>query len=499
MDHYPIFLNLHNRWCLVVGGNETAARKAEDLLEAGAAVTLIAPSLDSACEELLQRYPDRAAHQAGTYRPGVEHGAALVLANSEDEATDRAVYDACTQRGIPVNVVDRPAYCSYITPAVVDRSPLQVAITSGGAAPVLARQVRSQMETLLPTAYGRLAALAGRLRERVAAALPGGRQRLRFWERVFEGPAAESMLAGREREAEQEMLELLRQEQARDDDRGEVFLVGAGPGDPDLLTFRALRLMQRADVVLHDHLAAPALLRLVRKDAERIPVGKRSGRHTLPQEAINDKLIELAAAGKRVLRLKGGDPFVFGRGGEEIEGLIEHGIPFQVVPAVTAAQGAAAYSGIPLTHRDHAQSCRFLTGHRRDGALRLAQWAPFRPDETLLVYMGLTHLETVCAQLREGGLPGGQPAAVVDQATTPAQQVVTGTLADLAERARASDLQGPALIMVGPTVELQPRLGWYRSTPDAERAFPEHGCLRREPLVNEAGGAQATAEAPERA
>ncbi|MFP4648913.1 MAG: siroheme synthase CysG [Halorhodospira sp.] len=490
MDHFPIFLDLHNRWCLIAGGNDTAARKAEDLIVAGATISLVAPQLDSACEALLQRYPGRARHRATVYRPGMEQGAALVLSADEDEATNQAIYNACRDSGIPVNVVDRPEYCSYITPAVVDRSPLQVAITSGGAAPVLARQVRSQIETLLPTAYGRLAALAGRLRERVANALPTGRQRLRFWEQAFEGPVAESMLAGREREAEQEMLELLRREQARNDDRGEVFLVGAGPGDPDLLTFRALRLMQRADVVLYDHLAAPALLQLVRKDAERIPVGKRRGQHTLPQEAINDKLIELAAAGKRVLRLKGGDPFVFGRGGEEIEGLIEHGIPFQVVPAVTAAQGAAAYAGIPLTHRDHAQSCRFLTGHRRDGALQLAEWAPFRTDETLLIYMGLTHLEAICEQLREGGLPGDHPAAVVDQATTPAQRTVTAALDDLPQEVQGHQLRGPALIMAGPTVELHPRLGWYHSTPDAERAFPEHGCLRRAPLVTEKGPQQ---------
>ncbi len=486
MDHYPIFLNLQDRSCLVIGGTETAARKAEDLLAAGAIVTLVAPEIDEAAQELMRRHPSRARRRAEPYRPGMEQGSALVVCAVAEEATARAAYEACTRSGIPINVVDRPDCCTYITPAVVDRSPLQAAITSGGAAPMLARQVRSQMETLLPSAYGRLAALAGRLRNRVAAALPSSQQRVRFWEQVFEGPVAESMLAGREREAEQEMLDLLQRQREDSESRGEVFLVGAGPGDPDLLTFRALRLMQRADVVLYDRLSAPALLELVRKDAERIPVGKRRGRHTLPQDAINRKLIELAAAGKRVLRLKGGDPFVFGRGGEEIEGLIEHGIPFQVVPAVTAAQGASAYGGIPLTHRDYAQSCRFLTGHRRDGALQLGEWAPFRQDETLVIYMGLTHLETVCEQLQKGGLPSSHPASIVDQATTPAQRTVVGSLRDLPERAHEQELQGPALILVGPTVDLQPRLGWYQSSPNAERAFPEHGCLRRDPLVDSA-------------
>ena len=484
MDHFPIFLDLNGRRCLVLGGDATAAQKAEDLLRAGARVTLLAPDPGEACTELARLRPERVTLLRAGYRPGDEHGAALVLSTLDDDATNRTLAHRCQAAGIPVNVVDQPALCSYITPAVVDRSPLQVAITSGGAAPVLARQIRSQIETLIPAAYGRLAALAGRARRRVRESLPASR-RLRFWERVFEGPVAESMLAGREREAEHELLQLLERERDRPDSRGEVFLVGAGPGDPDLLTFRALRLMQRADVVLYDRLSAPALLEMVRKDAERIPVGKRRGRHTLPQEAINEKLIELAAEGKRVLRLKGGDPFIFGRGGEEIEGLIEHGIPFQVVPAVNAAQGAAGYAGIPLTHRDYAQSCRFLTGHRRNGALQISEWAPFREDETLVVYMGLTHLEAVCEQLRAGGLPPGHPAAVVDQATTPAQQVVTGTLAELAQRVRRHELQGPALILVGPTVELQPRLAWYQSSPSAERAFPEHGCLQREPLVDE--------------
>ncbi|MBK1726054.1 siroheme synthase CysG [Halorhodospira neutriphila] len=487
MHHFPIFLKLHGRPCLVIGATAAAAEKAGDLLRAGAQVTLAAPALGAECAALLERHPDTVHHHAAGYRPGLEQGMALVISASGDPETDRAAHAACSERGIPVNVVDNPQLCTYITPAVVDRSPLQVAITSGGAAPVLARQIRSQVETLLPPAYRRLAALAGRLRERVKAALPSPERRLRFWEQVFEGPAAESVLAGRERQGEAEILQALQRERRQPGPQGEVFLVGAGPGNPELLTFRALRLMQRADVVLYDHLAAPALLELVRKDAERIPVGKRRGEHTLPQERINERLIELAAAGKRVLRLKGGDPFVFGRGGEEIEGLIEHGVPFQIVPGVTAAQGTAAYSGIPLTHRDYAQSCRFLTGHRRNGALALEQWAPFHRDETLVVYMGVANLEGVCAELQAHELPAAHPAALVEQATTPAQQIVIGTLATLPQRVRERGLEGPALVVVGPTVALQPHLAWYQSAPDAERAFPRHGCLRRDPLVSPGG------------
>ncbi|MCG5541586.1 MULTISPECIES: siroheme synthase CysG [unclassified Halorhodospira] len=462
MHHYPIFLKLDGCRCLVVGGGEAAARRAGDLLRAGARVELIAPELGAPCERLLENATGELHHRAEGFAPGMEEGAALVVGATGDEATDRTIYHACRVRGIPVNVAGRPSLSTYITPVQVDRSPLQLAVSSGGAAPVLARQIASRLETLLPAAYGRLARLAGRMRERVRVALPDKDWRLRFWEQIFDGAAAESVLAGREAEGEAELLRLLEEERARPAPRGEVFLVGAGPGDPDLLTFRALRLMQRADVVLYDRLAAPALLDLVRKEAERIPVGKRRGRHTLPQERINERLIDLARSGKRVLRLKGGDPFLFGRGGEEIEGLIEHDIPFQVVPGISAAQGAASYAGIPLTHRDYAQTCRLLTGHRRAGHPQMRAHAPYREDETLIIYMGLVNLEAVCEQLRECGLPPAHPAAVVAQATTPQQRVVLGNLRTLAQRVRSERLESPALVVVGPTVQLHPRLGWYR-------------------------------------
>ncbi len=477
MDYYPIFLDLRNRPCLVLGGGETAARKAEGLLKAGAEVTFLAPELEPEAAALKDAHPGRVHHRGGSYTPGDEAGAALVISACEDDEIDRAVHAACTERGIPVNVVDRPAFCSYITPALVDRSPLLVAISSGGAAPVLVRQIRSRLETMLPAAYGRLVALAGRLRDRVQQALPAFDQRLRFWERVFDGPAAETVLAGREAEGEAQMVRLLEEEAAQRSPMGEVFLVGAGPGDPDLLTFRALRLMQRADVVLYDRLVAPALVELARKDAERMPVGKAKNRHTVPQDEINRRLADLAASGKRVLRLKGGDPFIFGRGGEELEGLMERGIPFQVVPGITAAQGCAAYAGIPLTHRDYAQSCRFLTGHRQDGELDINVWGPFHRNETLVFYMGLSNLPEICRQLLEAGLPADHPAAVVEQGTTPAQRVVTATLATLTDRVAAAALKGPALTIISKNVQLCPSLSWYRGADDADPAFPDHGCL----------------------
>ncbi len=481
MHHYPIFLKLEARRCLVIGGGEAAARRASDLLRCGARVELVAPRLQAPCLQLLDDAPAGLQYRNESFWPGLEEGAALVVGASDDPATDHAVYSACSARGIPVNIAGQPERSTYITPVQIDRSPLQIAVSSGGAAPVLARQIASRLETLLPSAYGRLAGMAHRLRERVRSRIPDKQRRLRFWEQTMDGPVAESVLAGRDAEGEAEMLRLLEQEAAQPQGCGEVFLVGAGPGDPDLLTFRALRLMQRADVVLYDRLAAPALLDLVRKEAERIPVGKRRGRHTLPQERINERLVELAQAGKRVLRLKGGDPFLFGRGGEEIEGLIEQGIPFQVVPGVSAAQGVASYAGIPLTHRDYAQSCRMLTGHRQAGQTQLYAHGPYRADETLIIYMGLINLECVCRQLRDCGLPDDHPAAVVAQATTPQQRVVVADLSTLPERTRLARVEGPALVIVGPTVPLHARLGWYRGAAGAGEAggqVPGEGAVR---------------------
>ncbi len=352
-----------------------------------------------------------------------------------------------------------PERCDFLTPSIVDRSPIVVAISTGGAAPVIARILRARIETYLSPAYGRLAAFVGGFRERIARAIGDGRARRDFWERMIEGPAGDRFLAGDAQAAAQQIEEDLVHE-ARGDGRsmGEVYLVGAGPGDPDLLTFRALRLMQRADVVLYDRLIGDDILSLVRRDARRIYVGKLPHDHTMAQEDISALIARLAGEGNRVLRLKGGDPFIFGRGGEEIETLMEAGVPFRVVPGITAAAGCGACAGIPLTHRDHAQSCLFVTAHGRDGVLDLDWEVLVRPAQTVAVYMGLSNLPVLVEGFARHGVDMATEVAVIENGTLPDQRVVTGHLADIAARVQAAGMQSPAMIIIGSVVRLRERL-----------------------------------------
>jgi uroporphyrin-III C-methyltransferase/precorrin-2 dehydrogenase/sirohydrochlorin ferrochelatase len=358
-----------------------------------------------------------------------------------------------------VNVVDNPDLCTFIMPSILERSPLLVAFSSGGASPVLARMLRGKLETMIPQNYSRLGAFCARLRDTVKARVTEPAMRRIFWENALEGVIAEKVLAGDEAGAETLLFSQLENENKVH--TGEVYLVGAGPGDPDLLTFRALRLMQKADVVVYDNLVSKPIVEMTRREATRIFVGKKCSNHTMPQEAINELLVRLAKEGKRVVRLKGGDPFIFGRGGEEIETLAEHGIPFQVVPGITAASGVSSYAGIPLTHRDHAQSCIFVTGHLRDGSMNLDWDALARPRQTIVVYMGLHGLDTLCARLIEHGLPDSTPVAIIQQGTTQNQRVITGTLATLPGITQIEKLQAPTLIIVGSVVTLRKKLAWF--------------------------------------
>lgn len=464
MDYLPIFLKLHGQPCLVIGGGGIASRKVDLLLRAGARVTVVAPDAD---DTIKSRGGD-ADNLNGPYLHWIARsystrdieGQRLVFAATGDAAVNQQVFDDCQAQAIPVNVVDQTALCSFIMPSIVDRSPVMVAVSTGGNAPALARLLRARLETVLPSGLGALAALAGRYRERVKAALTTVTERRRFWETAFEGEPAELVLAGRVEEAETVLDGILGQPDLSP--TGEVYLVGAGPGDPDLLTFKALRLMQRADVVLYDRLVSQGVLDLVRRDAELIYVGKERGRHTMRQAHINERLVELAREGHRVLRLKGGDPFIFGRGGEEIDSLASHKIPFQVVPGITAASGCSAYGGIPLTHRDYAQSCVFVAGHLKDGTVDLNWQVLAQPEQTVVFYMGLIGLPIITSQLIAHGLAPQTPVALIQQGTMPEQRVLTATLATLTELVEREKPRPPTLLIVGRVVELHGRLGWFK-------------------------------------
>jgi len=457
MDFLPIFLNLRQQTCLVVGGGATATRKVELLLQAQATVTVIAPHLSATLQQWAEAGQIRV--QMRTFQADDLHGCSLVIAATNDKQVNAEVSRLAKSRLIPVNVVDQPELCSFIMPSIIDRSPVQIAISTGGASPVLARLLRAKLEALIPAAYGRLATFIASFRDKVKTQL-SAHQRRGFWETVLQGSIAEMLLSGHT-QAATEALEKLLQNQSAESKFGEVYLVGAGPGDPDLLTFRALRLMQQADVVLYDRLVSDEVLNLVRRDAEKIYVGKQPTHHPIPQEEINQLLAKLAKQGKRVLRLKGGDPFMFGRGGEEIETLMEQGIPFQVVPGITAALGSSAYAGIPLTHRDYAQACVFVTGHLKNDSTDLNWNLLVQPFQTVVIYMGLRALPTICNELIQHGLSADKPAALVQKATTSEQKVFVGTLTTLPTIVAQAEVTSQSLIIIGDVVKLQQKLAWF--------------------------------------
>jgi uroporphyrin-III C-methyltransferase/precorrin-2 dehydrogenase/sirohydrochlorin ferrochelatase len=459
MKYLPIFLRLEGRPGLVVGGGKVAARKVAMLLRAGAKISVVSPKL---CDELEKlRESGRIQHTGREFRDEDIDGMVLVIAATDNETVNRQVSIIADNHRIPVNVVDTPTLCSFIVPSLVDRSPVQVAVSTGGASPVLARLLRARLESFIPSAYGRLAVLVDEFRHRVKQRFSDSRQRRYFWENVLQGRVAELLFAGREKEARAALEEAIADTDQSYDTTGEVYLVGSGPGDPDLITFRALRLMQQADVVVYDRLVSQPILDMVRRDAELIYAGKERDKHTLSQESINELLVRLAREGHRVLRLKGGDPFIFGRGGEEIETLAEEGIPFQVVPGITAASGCASYAGIPLTHRDYAQACVFVTGHLKDGSVNLDWERLAKPAQTIVFYMGLHSIEILSRELVSHGLPQDTPAALVQQGTTRNQRVFVETLATLPTLVEREEIKPPTLIIVGEVVRLREKLKWF--------------------------------------
>ncbi|MCG8012331.1 MAG: siroheme synthase CysG, partial [Candidatus Thiodiazotropha weberae] len=392
----------------------------------------------------------------------------LVIAATDDPQLNRHIAELAHAKRIPVNVVDQPELCSFIVPSIIDRSPVVAAVSTGGASPVLARLIRSRLESLIPAGYGRLANLCNRFRQRVKDHFNNPEDRRLFWDRVLEGGVAERVFSGHDEEADQ-LMERLLADPRLDQEMGEVYLVGAGPGDPDLLTFRALRLMQQADVVVYDRLVAKPILEMTRHDAEHVYVGKERDKHAMRQEEINKLLASLAKQGKRVLRLKGGDPFIFGRGGEEIDTLAAEGVPFQVIPGITAAAGCATYSGIPLTHRDYAQSVTFVTGHLKDGSMNLNWDMLAQPNQTVVFYMGLVGLPVICRELQAHGVSGDMPIALIQQGTTHMQRVFTGTLENILETVERERPKPPTLIIVGHVVELHEKLAWFETPPHSEQ------------------------------
>lgn len=459
MDSLPLFHRIRDRRCLLVGGGEVALRKLRQLLAAGADVELVAPDIETDIRELAAQTKNLHLTER-PFEPSDINGAFLVVAATNNLSLNEEISVLCQAQQKPVNVVDNPALCSVTFPAIIDRSPIQIAVTSNGKAPVLARMLRTQLESTIPAGYGKLAALAGQFRDAVKQHFSNINSRRKFWEDVFQGDVAELVFSGKMDEAQQRL-----QAQLDDSDdalQGEVYLVGAGPGDPDLLTFRALRLMQQADIVLYDRLVSKEVMTLVRRDATLMYVGKTAGDHPVTQENINEKLVEFAKQGKRVLRLKGGDPFIFGRGGEEIAHLRENGVPFQVVPGITAASGCASYAGIPLTHRDYAQSVRFITGHLRDGSCGF-NWSELTtPNQTLVFYMGLNGLEEICKQLIAHGMSPDMPAALIEKGTTARQRVFTGNLQTLPTLVREGEARAPTLIIIGEVVKLRDQLTWFQ-------------------------------------
>jgi len=460
MDYFPVFVKLKGQDCLVVGAGEIAARKIELLARAGAKITVIANKISPQVLSLEASYHLNLLQKA--FAPTDLCGFRLVVSATDNKETNQLVAKTAEEQHVLVNVVDNPALCSFIFPAIIDRSPIIAAVSSGGAAPVLARLLRAKIESIIPPAYGRLAQLAEKFRVAVKKHIKEPAQRRIFWENIFQGSVAELVFAGNEQAAEQQLQKTL-SNQEDSVNLGEVYLIGAGPGAADLLTFRALRLMQQADVIVYDHLVSPEILDLARRDSEKVYVGKQRQKHTLPQESINTLLADLAKAGKRVVRLKGGDPFIFGRGGEEIETLMQQGINFQVVPGITAASGCATYAGIPLTHRDHAQSCTFVTGHLKDNSINLNWTQLAAPNQTIVIYMGLVGLEKICQSLIAHGSPKDLPIALVQQGTTTNQRVITGTLETLPTTIAGLNIKPPTLIIIGTVVTLHDKLNWFHS------------------------------------
>lgn len=451
-SYFPITLRIDGSRLVIVGGGQIAARKIRLLLDKNAQIEIFAQDLCQDIQDLEQQGLVKFYGQVRDQEQFKRHiqGARLIFAATDDHHYNTQISQWAQECNIPVCAVDNPLHSSFITPAIIDRNPVQIAISTGGTAPVLSRRIRETIEPIINQTTGHLARFMGKHRHWIKKHLPITEQRQRLWERFLDGRGTSLIEQYQEEQAFEHLQELVEQKNII---QGEVWLVGAGPGDPDLLTLKAIQCLQNADVILYDHLLSSDSLKRIRRDALLIYVGKQKKKHTLPQNEINQLLIEHARNGKRVLRLKGGDPFIFGRGGEEAESLVQAGIPFKIIPGISAANGCAAYSGIPLTHRDCAQSCLILTGHtQHEGKLDLPWQSMANPQQTLVIYMGLSTLNQLCQELVDRGLPLTWPAAAIEKGTLPEQKTITGTLEDLPELVKQANLKSPVLVIIGEVV-----------------------------------------------
>tara|TARA_B110000196_G_scaffold67233_1_gene56942 strand:- start:958 stop:2382 length:1425 start_codon:yes stop_codon:yes gene_type:complete len=456
VQYLPIFTKLDNKPVLVVGGGEVALRKCRAFLKARAAVTLVAPWF---CDELKEHAQHNEVTLIDAYFDESHlDGKMLVIAATDRDEVNNTVFELANARNVFVNVVDDQPKCTFIFPSIVDRNPITIAISSAGTAPVLARRLREKLETLIPQHIGPLATLVGGFRDKVKQRFKHFSDRRQFWEGVFDSSVVSKVQTGDTQGAEQQLEQML---DAKAEPEGEVYVVGAGPGDPELLTLKALQLMQQADVVVYDFLVSDEIMELVRRDADLICVGKRLGDHSVVQEDTNQMLVDLAKQGKKVCRIKGGDPFIYGRGGEEVQVLAANKVNYQIVPGITAAAGCSAYAGIPLTHRDHAQAIQFVTGHCKKDGQELDWQSLAKPNQTLAIYMGVIKSPHIQAELLKHGRKADTPVAVIENGTRKNQRVVTGQLGELANLIERNSIVSPALLIIGEVAALHSQLAWF--------------------------------------
>ena len=461
MKYFPLNIELNKKLILLIGGGEVAERKLDLLVKAKAQVIIMSPTFT----DYLQTFSDRAelTFVDSEYKTSIldEYKFSFVIAATNNEDLNKKIAKDANDKNILVNVVDRPEICDFIFPSILERGPVTVSVSTGGASPVLARMLRTKLETSIPGGYGKLAKIVSDNRVVVRKKFKNFKSNRIFWEEILNSKFVDLVLSGQEGAAEKFLEKEIENFDENKKSEGEVYLVGAGPGDPDLLTFRALRLMQQADIVLYDRLVHPDIIELVRRDAQKIYVGKKRDQHTVRQDEINQLLVKYAKEGNRVLRLKGGDPFIFGRGGEEIETLLDENVTFQVVPGITSASGCSTYSGIPLTHRDYAQSCIFVTGHLKNGKLDLNWEKLIQPNQTIVFYMGLVSIKIICNKLIEYGLDKNTYCALVQQGTTQNQKVFATTISLMPDMVEKEKPEPPTIFIIGNVVKLREKLNWF--------------------------------------